>query len=395
MSFWLDGNVPSQDREHKTPRTPRQQRAETTRVEEIDVAVIGAGVTGLATARAIALRGLSVCVLERHPRPGLDTSTRNSGVIHAGIYYPAGTLKAKLCVEGRHRMYEFCAKHDVPHERCGKLIVANDDEETAELHKLMAKGKANGVEGLEMVDAAFVAKREPHVNATAALFSPETGIVNAEELVRMLLRTGEAAGAIFLPGTRLLGADRTPGGMAIRTERETIVARQVVNAAGLYADEVSTLLGGERFTIYPCRGEYAEFTPAKRSLVNALVYPPPLASGHGLGTHLLRTTGGAVWLGPTAKFQDRKDDYESDRLPVESFVEPARRLLRGVTAADLRLSGSGIRAKIHPPSESFADFLIRRDRSNPAVVQAAGIESPGLTSCLAVGHMIADIIGNT
>jgi L-2-hydroxyglutarate oxidase LhgO len=313
-------------------------------------------------------------------------------VIHAGIYYPAGTLKARLCVEGRHLMYEFCAKHDVPHTRCGKLIVANDAEETAELQKLMAKGNANGVEGLELVDPAFVARREPAVHATAALFSPESGIVNAEELVRTLLRTGEAAGVIFLPGTKLLGADRRAGGMEIRTERETIVARQVVNAAGLYADDVSAMLGGERFTIYPCRGEYAEFTPAKRSLVNALVYPPPLASGHGLGTHLVRTTSGAVWLGPTAKFQDRKDDYESDRLPVESFVEPARRLLHGVTAADLRLSGSGIRAKIHPPSESFADFLIRRDHVNPAVVQAAGIESPGLTSSLAIGNLVAAIV---
>src|SRR5436190_20136603 len=163
-------------------------------MERVDVAVIGAGVTGLASARAVAGRELSVCVLERHPRPGLDTSTHNSGVIHAGIYYPAGTLKARLCVEGRHLMYEFCAKHDVPHVHCGKLIVANDAEETAELQKLMAKGNANGVEGLEIVDPAFVARREPHVHASSALFSPESGIVNAEELVRALLRTGEAAG---------------------------------------------------------------------------------------------------------------------------------------------------------------------------------------------------------
>ena len=175
-------------------------------------------------------------------------------------------------------------------------------------------------------------------------------------------------------------------------ERETIVAGQVVNAAGLYADEVSRLVGGERYTIYPCRGEYAEFIPAKRSLVNSLVYPPPLASGHGLGVHLLKTVDGSVWLGPTAKYQSRKDDYDSDRMPVDAFVEPARRLLKNVTAADMRVAGSGIRPKLHPPEESFADFLIRRDRDNPRVVQAAGIESPGLTSCLAVGDLVAQIV---
>jgi glycerol-3-phosphate dehydrogenase len=165
-----------------------------------------------------------------------------------------------------------------------------------------------------------------------------------------------------------------------------------VNAAGLYADDVSRLLGGETFTIYPCRGEYAELTPAKRSIVNHLVYPVPDPSGQGLGVHLVKTLAGTVWLGPTIKYQDRKDDYEDDRLPVEAFLAPAQRILRGIEIQDLRLSGSGIRAKIHPPSESFADFFIARDRNNPAVVQVSGIDSPGLTSSLAIGKMAAEII---
>ena len=363
-------------------------------MESIDVAVIGGGVTGLASARAIARRGVSVCVLERHARPGLDTSTHNSGVIHAGIYHPKDSLKARLCVEGRHLMYEFCARHDVPHAHCGKIIVAGDAHEADQLGALLARGAGNGVEGLEMVDASFVARREPHVHAVAALYSPESGIVNAEELVKALLRSAEAANVIFLQGTSLLGADLHPEGIVLRTERETILAAQVVNAAGLYADDISAVLGGETFTIYPCRGEYVEFTPARRHLVNALVYPLPDESGHGLGVHLVRTTGGAVWLGPTIRYQARKDDYEGDRLPVEAFVEPARRVLKDVTRADLRLSGSGIRAKLHPPSESFADFLIRRDRNNPAVVQAAGIDSPGLTACLAVGTLVSDIVAS-
>ena len=362
-------------------------------MSDVEVAVIGAGVTGLAAARALALRGVSVCLLERHPHPGMDTSTHNSGVIHAGMYYPPGTLKARLCVEGRHHLYEFCREHHVPHRKCGKVIVGHDADERRQLEMLKARGDANGVEGLELVGQDFIAMREPAVNAPFALWSPETGIVEAEALVKALLRSAVDAGVMFLPATALHAAAQESSGMRLRTDREEISANVVVNAAGLYADEVSAMLGGETFTIYPCRGEYVQLTAAKRDLVNGLVYPLP--PKHSLGVHLVKTIGGDVWLGPTASFQARKDDYESDRLPVDAFVEPARRLLRGITVGDLRLGGSGIRAKIHPPTESFADFLIRRDRVNPFVVQASGMESPGLTSCLAVGALVADLATRT
>ncbi|HJZ71484.1 MAG TPA: NAD(P)/FAD-dependent oxidoreductase [Vicinamibacterales bacterium] len=359
-------------------------------MEQVDVAVIGAGVTGLASAREIARRGRSVVVLERHPRPGQDTSTHNSGVIHAGMYYPPGSLKARLCVDGRRRLYEFCADYRVPHRKCGKLIVAHDEAERRDLEALKARGDANGVEGLAIVDRAFIAAREPAVDAPHALWSPETGIVEAEALVRTLVRTGQEAGVMFLPATPLADADVVDGGIVLRTAQERIHAATVVNAAGLHADEISRMLGGETFTIYPCRGEYVQLSPAKRSIVNGLVYPLPHA--HSLGVHVVKTLSDDVWLGPTARFQDDKDDYERDRLPIEAFLEPARRLLRGITIDDLRLGGSGIRPKLHPPAESFADFMIRRDRTNPFVVQASGIESPGLTACLAVGDLVATIV---
>jgi L-2-hydroxyglutarate oxidase LhgO len=349
-------------------------------------------VSGLASARALARRGRSVCVLERHPRAGLETSTHNSGVIHAGLYDPPGSLKARLAVEGRPQLYEFCEAHRIPHARSGKLVVATSQADLPRLEALLHRGHDNGVTNLRMVDRDFVRRREPAIDAVAAILSPDTGIIDADALVRALVDTARDAGVAFLPGTPLVGASQSNGAIIARTPHESIEARVLVNAAGLYADEVSRDAGGEAFTIYPCRGEYAELAPDVRSWVNGLVYPLPHASGHGLGVHLTRSVGGAVWIGPTARFQERRDDYEQDRLPIEAFLEPTRALLPRATLDDLRLAGSGIRPKLHPPGESFADFLIRWDAVNPSVVQVAGIESPGLTACLAIGDRVAALV---
>lgn len=359
-------------------------------MHEIDAAVIGGGVVGLSCALKLAEAGASVCVIERESRPGRGMSTHNSGVIHAGIYYPPGSLKARLCLDGRDRLYAFCERHSVPYQRCGKLLVAAHESEIGELETLRARGMANGA-SLEMVDAGFVRRKEPHVHAAAAIWSPETGIIEAEALITAIVRLCRDNDVAMLVGTTVVDAAASESGIELVTPHERFRVRTVVNAAGLYADDVSAMLGGMPFRIRPCRGEYAELAASKRGWVNGLVYPLPHADGSGLGVHLTRTTWGSVLIGPTATFQDSKDDYEGSRLPLDAFLEPTRALLPDITLADLQPGGTGIRAKLHGPGETFADFLIERDAQNPHVIQVAGMESPGLTSCLAIGVMVANL----
>jgi len=360
---------------------------------EIDVAIVGGGVVGLAAALAVATRGFGVVLLERERGFGHGASTRNSGVVHAGLYYPEGSLKAELCVEGRDRLYVFCAEHHVPHAKPGKLVVAHAHDEVPALEALHTRALGNGVSDATLVDRAFIKSREPHAEGVAALWSPSTGIVEPEALVKTLARLAQAAGAHLLAASPVIASEPTQSGIELATPAERIRARVVVNAAGLYADQVSMLLGGEPFRIYPCRGEYAELAAAACARVQGLLYPVPHIAGHSLGVHLTRTTHGSVLLGPTARYQNSPDDYESERLPLEAFLEPARALVPSLTLKDLQPGGTGIRAKLCPQHEPFADFLIGRDRRQSRLIQAAGIDSPGLTSSLAIGERITIFVG--
>lgn len=372
-------------------------------MDRANIVIIGGGVVGCAVARAASRRWSDVFLVEQMPRLGMGASTRNSGVIHSGIYYPPRSLKAELCVSGNKMLYEFCAAHRVPHRNCGKLVVAHGAAQEAALERLAENGQANGVEGLRVVGRAAVRAREPHIEATAALLVPTTGIVSAEDLVKTLARIAADQGANLLTRTRVTrlqaradsiavtlaeGDEGTPGSFS----EETVEASCVINCAGLYADEVASLLGNRSYRVYPVRGEYCELVRAKSYLVNNLVYPLPHPGGLSLGIHLTKTLWDTVLVGPTADYISEKNDYERNRLPVEEFLRRAKPMLPELAAEDLQLAYSGIRAKLLPPGQSvFADFVITRDPAAPRAIHLVGIESPGLTSSLAIADRVLSL----
>jgi glycerol-3-phosphate dehydrogenase len=363
-----------------------------TPLEIANVVIIGGGVIGTAVAAEISRQNDDVFLLEAAPHLGMGTSTRNSGVIHAGIYYKPGSLKAFHCVRGVPMLYEFCEAHNIPHERTGKLIVADSIDQLSILLDLKRRGDENGVEGLEIVDGEFIRRLEPNIVSPVALNSPNTGIVDAEALIRTFERIARSNGAHILTNTRVIGADAGNGPVTIRTEREEFGARVVINCAGLYADDVARMFGYDKHTIYPCRGEYAELLPGARKLVNGLVYPLPLPTGHGLGVHFTRTTAGALLIGPNARYVKNKDDYEGDRTALRLFFESAAQMAPALRFEDMRSSYTGIRPRLTPEHEhSFADFVIEHDPNHPSVIHLIGIESPGLTSCLSIGKSVAEM----
>ena len=366
---------------------------------------------GCAIAAEVSRRWQDVFVVERLPRVGMATSTRNSGVIHSGIYYPPGSLKARHCLAGNRMTFAFCEKHQVANRRTGKLVVAAEDSERSALEALYKLGQENGVADLRLIGPAEIREREPHIAGGKALDVPSTGIVSAEELVRAYARVAveqganivtrarvgalEAAGDGIRASVRIGDEDESPDAAA----RETIEARCVINAAGLYADDVAGLVGNHSWKIHPLRGEYCEVRGRHASLVQGLVYPLPHADGLSLGMHLTRTIWDTLLVGPTARYVDSKDNYERDRLAVADFVAGARKLLPEITESDLQLAYSGLRPKLAGPGEEhgIADFVIERDVKVPRMIHLVGIDSPGLTAApsiaVQVGEMVAEILG--
>jgi glycerol-3-phosphate dehydrogenase len=394
-------------------------------MDEVNILIIGGGIVGCAIAAELSKQWQDVFVVECFPRVGMATSTRNSGVIHSGIYYSPGSLKACHCLQGNSLTFDFCEKHNVPYRRTGKLVVAAETHEQPALEALYKRGQENGVEGLRLIGPAEIHAREPHIAGVAALDVPSTGIVSAEELVRTYVRVAVEQSAHIVTRAQVVSLEPTANAIRVgirvgedvstqtktsRTQvarehastsarqdeiatQETIEARCVINAAGLYADDVAALIGNNSWKIYPVRGEYCEVRGPRRSLINGLVYPLPHADGLTLGMHFTKTIWDTVLIGPTARYVKDKDDYERDRFTVADFADGAKLLVPEIAADDLQLAYSGLRPKLVPPDQhGMADFVIERDAKVPQMIHLVGMESPGLTAAPSVARQVAGMV---
>ena len=367
-------------------------------MEQVDTVVIGAGVVGLAVARALAMAGREVIVLEAESAIGTHTSSRNSEVIHAGIYYPKGSLKARLCVAGRQQLYAYCADHGVSHKRCGKLIVATSPTQIAQLDKILAQGRANGVTDLAPVDLARVRDMEPAVHCVAALHSPSTGIIDSHGLMLAYQGDAEAHGAMLAFTGPVSGGRVQDDGILLEVGGEQpmqLLARRVVNSAGLHAPKVAASLEGFPPAHVPpsyyCKGNY--YSLAGRAPFSRLIYPIPEAAG--LGVHVTLDLAGQARFGPDVEWID-KIDYTVDPQRAEKFYAAIRSYWPDLKDGALSPGYSGIRPKIQAPSEPARDFMIEgpRDHGVPGLVNLFGIESPGLTASLALGDLVAGLLAD-
>lgn len=362
---------------------------------DVGTVVIGAGAVGLAVARELALRGHEVMVLEEHAIIGSQTSARNSEVIHAGIYYPAGSLKARACLAGREMLYRFCHEHGVPHRRLGKLIVATAPDQVETLAAIRARAEANGVDDLRFLTRTEALALEPHLACEAALLSPSTGIIDSHAFMQALQGGLEAHGGQVVCSSKVTGLDRLDGGyrltVADGAEGFALTCRNLVIAAGHGAPSLAALLAGTRPPkAYFARGCY--FSISGRAPFSRLVYPVPEPGG--LGVHLTLDMGGQARFGPDVEWIDGLD-YTVDPRRADGFYAEIRKYWPDLSDGALRPDYSGIRPKISGPGEPAADFRIDgpREHGHAGLVALYGIESPGLTSALALAGLVADRLG--
>lgn len=368
---------------------------------DMDITVIGAGVVGLAIASKVARQGRNVCVVEKNKTFGMETSSRNSEVIHAGIYYPQGSLKASMCIEGKEMLYELCQRIAIPYKRLGKLLIACDDKEIGQLEFLLENGRKNGLEDLKMLSAKEIKEIEPHIEARAAVLSPSTGIIDSHVLMKYYAEKADENGAIVSYNSEVTAIEKVSDGynVAIKEPENSFSfrTRVLINSAGLYSDRVAALAGIDIIkTCYKLdflKGEYFWVGNKKNTLVKRLIYPVPSDKSEGLGIHVTLDMCGRMKLGPNARYVG-KIDYMVDHSQKKSFYESVVRFLPFIEYDDIEPDQSGIRPKLHAADGSFRDFIIRHEIDNglPGFINLIGIESPGLTASPSIARYVAGIV---
>lgn len=373
-------------------------------MNKVDIVIIGAGVVGLAIAAELAyrFRNHSIVLLERLQKFGQETSSRNSEVIHAGIYYPKGSLKAALCVEGNRLMYDFCLKWNVPCKRLGKLIVANTVEEIATLESLLIHGKENGVKDLEFLDHSQVADYEPEIHAAAAIYSPSSGVVNSHQLMAQLELMAGQKNTILAYQHEVIQIEPKEKAYTVfyelpSGERGTLNSTWLINSAGLASDYIALLAGIDidqaGYRLFPCKGEYFSIPYSKSKLVSHLIYPPPANDLKGMGIHVTKGLDDMVKIGPNAFYVD-EPDYTVNPIHASEFYNALKGYLPFLEPSDLQPDMAGVRPKLQAPGTPIRDFVVchEKERGLHGLINLIGIESPGLTSCLSLAKMVGDII---
>ena len=366
------------------------------------ITIIGAGAVGLAIAAKLSETYDSIFVIERNKLFGQETSSRNSEVIHAGIYYPQNSLKAKLCVEGKKLLYDFCQEHEVPHKKCGKLIVATTDDEIPILDEIKQKAFNNGVDDLRFLDQAEIAEFEPNIFALKALFSPSTGIIESHSYMKQLETLAVNNGVEMVYGNEVVNLRKLDTGYQIELKEPdgstyAFTSQMVINSAGLGSDLIAKMIGidGEDLRIQFCKGQYFSINPPKNRLLNRLVYPVPDPNMVALGIHVTVDLGGGAKLGPDAVYLDENVyDYKVDHDKKEVFYHSVKRYLPFIELDDLSPEMAGLRPKTQKRGEPFKDFYIQEEGKNgyPGFINLIGIESPGLTASLSIANEVFKLI---
>lgn len=372
---------------------------------DAEITIIGAGVVGLAIAEKVSEEHNDIFLVEKHLSFGQETSSRNSEVIHAGIYYTKDSLKARLCIEGKKLLYDYCRRFEVPFNNCGKLIVASSENEIPVIEGIRQSAIGNGLDDLEVLEREQISEMEPNIFALKALYSPSTGIIDTHSLMKQYETNSINNGCQIVYGSEVTGIKRIDGGYEITLldadkKNYSFTSRIVINSAGLTSDKISEMVGinDDNLKILFCKGEYFRINPPKNRLVGRLIYPVPHPNMEGIGIHVTIDMGGGVKLGPDVKYlESNVFDYKLTVSKQEAFFKSAKKFLPFLEFDDLAPEMAGIRPKIQKPGEPQRDFYIEEEsrRGYPGFINLIGMESPGLTSSISIAKYVNNLINYT